>query len=64
MKLIILVGNAPLPSGSCVQEQPLVFLMGNLEKAGVDKISEKTGFESSLPSGFRRLPLAKTAEYR
>ena len=64
MELIILVGNAPLPSGSCIQEQPLVLLMANMEKAGTDKISEKTGFESSLPSGFRRILLVKTAEYR
>lgn len=64
MDLIILVGNAPLPSGSYVEEQPLVLLMANMEKAEMGRISEKTGFESSLPSGFGRLPLAKTAEYR
>lgn len=64
MEPIILLESIPLPSGSCVQDQPLVILMASMEKAEMDKISEKTGFESSLPSEFRRISLAKTAEYR
>jgi hypothetical protein len=38
--------------------------MASLEKARMDIINERRGFESSLPSEFRRISLAKTAEYR